>query len=465
MPRKIAKTDLNARTVDIINVIRQNASYNYQNSVPVINKSTDIPSVGQIICGTPAIANEFLNALVNRIALVMVKASNFYNTFKDLKKGEISMGETVEEVFVEIAKATEFNVEKANEREFKRTIPDVRSAFHVMNYRAQYPITVQFKDLERAFLSEDGVKDLVEKIINSCYMGNEYDEFLLFKYLLIKSISRGVMTPISVTDDMNDIAVKFRGASNELTFLSTKYNASNVHVATPRENQYIFMDAKFNAKYDVEVLANAFNMDKADFIGHLKLIDNWDTFDNERFSNLIDNTTQIEKVTDAELEVMKKVRAVLVDEEFFQIYDNLTNFTETNVASGLYSNYFLNVWKTVSFSPFSNAIVFVEDTVTYGDTLTAEVMSKSVSSAGTLFEISTKVDGTSYYDGRIKYVQTDDAVKNAVAVAPYGSYIFSPNSADVDIVVTVDGITYKSATKLGTTASVGDTITLNKVVA
>ena len=66
-----------------------------------------------------------------------------------MKKGYLDYGETVEEVFVGMAKAREFNVEKAEAREFKRTLPDVKAAFHTLNYKAQYPITIQYEDLKQ----------------------------------------------------------------------------------------------------------------------------------------------------------------------------------------------------------------------------------------------------------------------------------------------------------------------------
>lgn len=65
-----------------------------------------------------------------------------------LKKGYIEFGETVEDIFVSIAKGVDFNPEKAREREYKRTFPDVRSAFHAMNWRVMYPVTIQDEELE-----------------------------------------------------------------------------------------------------------------------------------------------------------------------------------------------------------------------------------------------------------------------------------------------------------------------------
>jgi hypothetical protein len=45
MARRIAQTTLNASTLDILNVIRANASYDYQQNVPAVTTATDIPKV------------------------------------------------------------------------------------------------------------------------------------------------------------------------------------------------------------------------------------------------------------------------------------------------------------------------------------------------------------------------------------------------------------------------------------
>ena len=190
MPRRVAVSTLNATTMDILNVIRQNASYDYQQNVPEVTKTTDIPKVGEVIYGTPAFANQFINALVNRIAIVRMQSATFNNPYAILKKGYLEFGESVEDIFVSIAKAVDFDVEKAPKREFKRTLPDVRSVFHTMNWRVVYPVTIQDEDLRQAFLSIEGVQSLIAKIVDAVYTAAEYDEFLLFKYLLIKATEK-----------------------------------------------------------------------------------------------------------------------------------------------------------------------------------------------------------------------------------------------------------------------------------
>lgn len=478
MPRRIAVTSLNATTIDILNTIRANASYEYQSLVPTITSEHDIPKVGEILYGYPAMANQFLSALINRIALVKVNSATFNNAYAELKKGMLEYGETVEEVFVGIAKAREFSVEKAAAREFQRTMPDVRSAFHIMNWRVQYPVTIQNDDLKMAFLSINGVQDLIARIVDQVYTAAEYDEFLLFKYLIIKAVAHGQMKPVNFdSGDIKNAAVAFRGTSNLLTFMKKEFNASGVTTATPKADQYIFMDANFNAQFDVNVLASAFNMEKADFMGRLKLIDDFTTFDNDRFDTIRGNSDMIESVTAEELAAMANVKAVLVDKEWFQVYDNLNKFTEVYVSSGLYWNYNYHVWKTVSSSPFSNAVAFIAGSAASNPaTIAFKVQSVDEDANAKIFTLVTSAVE------RYKFIQTEYSVRAGVAVHPYGAIIIPDGYDDIatyggdtyTAVVEYNGALYSATivpydytddqTVDHAATAVGDTITFSPVV-
>lgn len=467
MPKRIAMSTLNASTVDILNTIRANASSAYQNQVPEITKATEIPVVGDVLFGYPALANEFISALVNRIALVRVNSVTFNNEYAELKKGFLQMGETVEEVFINLTKAREFSPEKAAARELKRSLPDVRSAFHAINWKVQYPMTIQYEDLRQAFTSPDGVTDLIAKLVASLNRSAEYDEYLLFKYLMIKAVTNGKMAVVELTPGNNkDAAAKFRGISNKLTFVSPSYNASGVHTNSPRNDQYLFMDSTYNGEFDVDVLAAAFNMERADFLGHLKLVDDWSTFDNARFDVIRANCDMIEEVTQDELSLMAHVKAILVDKEWFQVYDNLATMSEANIASGLYWNYFYNVWKTVSSSPFSNAIAFVEggDDVTIGlpTAITAEIASKDVSENATVFTIEAAADGATMEPHNLRFVQTDALTKAGIAVHPYGAVVIpaSQASTKITLVGKIGDKTYTGQTQIDASSEVGVTVTM-----
>ena len=423
MAHRIAVSTLNASTVDILNVIRDNASLAYQNSVPTIATATDIPRAGEVIYGTPAFSNEFINALINRIALVRVQSATFNNPYVRLKKGYLDYGESIEEIFVNIAKVFEFSQEKAESRELKQYKPDVKSAFHAMNWRVMYPVSVSDEELRMAFLSAEGVTNLIAKIVDAVYTAANYDEYLLFKYMLIKACTSGGMKPVAVdASDAKNYAKKFRGTSNMLPFMKSEYNAAGVLNTTPRDRQVIFMDAQFNADFDVDVLSAAFNMDKADFMGSLFLIDDWGSFDNDRWEVIRANSDGVEEVTSAELTLMGKVKAVILDEEWFQIYDNLNKFTEKFIASGLRWNYFYHTWKTVSYSPFANAVVFVTNDASISAPSTITYVISSTDKAGNAYVIAlVPHDSDTLGDRNMQFVQTEALTQLGYAMQPYGA--------------------------------------------
>ena len=72
--------------------------------------------------------------------------TSVYKSEKGLRR------ETIEEIFVNIAKPFQFDPEVAENTVFKREIPDVRSAFHIMNYQKYYKATIQNDQLRQAFL-------------------------------------------------------------------------------------------------------------------------------------------------------------------------------------------------------------------------------------------------------------------------------------------------------------------------
>ena len=475
MAKRVAVTNLNASTIDILNTIRMNASYEYQSLVPTVTQAEDIPKVGEVICGYPAMANQFLTTLINRIAAVRAKSAIFNNPYERLKKGYLEFGETVEEIFVNIAKGVEFSAEKAESREFKRTIPDVRTAFHIMNWRVMYPVTIQDEDLRRAFLSMDGVQDLIARIVDAVYTAADYDEFLLFKYMLIKSVSAGKMYPVAFdATDLKKAATEFRGKSNILPFMSNAYNAAGVKNTTPKDRQVIFMDATFNAAFDVEVLASAFNMDKADFMGSLYLIDNWTNFDNERFDIIRANSDGLEEVTATELALMADVKAILIDEDWFQVYDNNNKFTEKYVASGLYWNYFYHTWKTVSWSPFANAIVFVDDAATVTAPASVAFTVQSCTNTGTNIILTLKQTETaSVADSNFEFIEDSTSIGNGVAIHPYGAVILpiTPASGATPASVPsttlkgkIGNVTYTAGSAISISVKAGDTVTMAKDV-
>ena len=249
--------------------------------------------------------------------------------------------------------------------------------------------------------------------------------------------------------------------------MSDQYNAANVYTTTPRNNQHIFMDATFNAQFDVDVLASAFNMDKANFMGRLHLIDYFNTFDNKRFETIRENSTGLEEVTAEELALMADVKAVLVDENFFQVYDNKDQFTEKYVASGLYWNYFYHVWKTVSTSDFSNAVVFVLDSATLTAPESLEFIVTNTDTSDEAWTVSFKYNSDdTLADTRYQFVQSETATKNSIAIQPYGVIIapIDKVTTSLPLEIQMGGVTYTSTGSAINSWNVGTKFTFNKAV-
>ena len=367
MATKPKVVTLTNSSVDILNVIRENASQNYRDYVPKATADADaIRQIGAVIMDYPNLQNEFLSALVNRIGRVLITSKMYSNPWAMFKKGLLEFGETIEEIFVNIAKPFQFDQAVAESEVFKREIPDIRAAFHIMNYQKFYKATISNDQLRQAFLSWEGITDLIAKIVDAMYTGANYDEFLTMKYLLARHILDGHMYPVQIptvsTENMKTIVSDIKGISNAMEFLSTEYNLTGVATHTPKADQYMLINSKFDAVMDVEVLASAFNMEKAEFLGKRVLIDSFGKLDIARLAELFkDDPTYIEPTSD-ELTALDKIPAVIVDKDWFMIFDNYQNFTEQYNGQGLYWNYWYHVWKTFSVSPFANNALFVPGT-------------------------------------------------------------------------------------------------------
>lgn len=363
MPNNTVKGALVADSAAILNAIRNGASVNYKEYVPAVIASTDVRKVGAIIMQNPELQNEFLHSLVNRIGAVMMTTKMYENPWAFAKQGVLEFGETMEEIFVNLAEPFKYDPAVAESEIFKRETPDVRSAFHILNFQDFYKVTVTQQQLKLAFLSNDGVQDLVTAIVNSMYSAANYDEFLVMKYMVARSILDGTMTGVVVDqvskENSDNIVIKIKNTSNQMTFMCPDYNPAGVRNFSPKEDQYLISSADFDATMNVATLAQAFNMDKAEFDGHHVMVDSFGKLDNERLKKLFGTDSWYAEIGASDLAKLAQVPAVLVDKAWFMVWDNLAEYSDQYNGQGLYWNYWYHVWKTFSVSPFANCAVFV----------------------------------------------------------------------------------------------------------
>lgn len=435
-------------SVDILNAIRNNATQNYRDYVPKATPNAEsIRQIGAIIMDYPALQNEFLSALVNRIGRVLITSKMYDNPWAFFKKGLLEFGESVEEIFVNIAKPFQFDPAVAETNVFKREIPDVRAAFHIMNYQKYYKATISNDQLRQAFLSWQGISDLIAKIVDAMYTGANYDEFQTMKYMLARHILDGHMYPVEIaeveTANMKSIVSVVKGVSNKFTFLSPNYNLAGVQTYTAKNDQYMLINSQFDATMDVEVLASAFNMDKAEFSGRRVLVDSFGSLDTARLAELFAGDSTYVEISSDELEALDAIPAVLVDRNWFMIFDNFYNFTEQYNGEGLYWNYWYHVWKTFSVSPFANNALFIpgKPSVT---SVTVSPGSATVA-AGQSVQLSANVVTTNFAPKSVTWTVDSDyaTVDNSGKVT-----VLSTPPASTNITVTATS-TYDTS-KIGT---------------
>jgi hypothetical protein len=373
MPIKPTVSQLNANSVGILNAIRDNASAEYYQAVPQAQATTEsIRAVGEQILAFQPRMNEFVSALINRIARVVVTSKLYSNPLAFAKKGLLEYGETIEEIFVDIAKANSYDWNSTNETEqaFKREHPDIKTAFHALNMQTYYKATVSEQNLRQAFLSLNGVTDLIARIVNSLYSGAAYDEYIMMKYVIAQSLIPGnvKMTTIDAVDDeaSGKAAVKkVKAITGKLRFMSNEYNIAGVNtfISSPSDI-FVVMTADYEASIDVDVLASAFNMDKVHFMGQRVLVDSFSFNVGElaRLDELLENDPTYKRPSEDDLNALKSVGIVVMSRDWFQVYDVLNQFTEQYNAALLYWNEFNHVWRIYSASPFAPIVGFTTTT-------------------------------------------------------------------------------------------------------
>jgi uncharacterized protein YjdB len=400
------KTTLGVQeTYDIVNAIRNSSSDSFQQYVPLAN-AENVAAVGAGVQINQTIQNDFITNLIDRIGLVVVKRASLQNPLKKFKKGMMPMGRTIEEIFTDITKAQKYNPDDSENTVFKRTIPNVKTLFHERNRQDFYSQTVSDEQLRTAFISWANFDSFVSSIINAIYNSAEVDEYEYMKLVIDNYFSKGLFTMIPVTAPTTataatDFIKKVRATARKMSLPNgtRDYNSLAVRTRTDMTDMHLIIDADLEAEVDVDVLAKAFNMDRTSFLGNVTVIDGF-------------ASTGLE--------------AVLVDKDFFMVYDNLQKLETIRNPRGLYWNYYYHVWQTLSASRFANAVAFVSGTVPAVSQVIVDPVIASLK-AGDTFEFTAYVRAT---DG------ADHPVTWSVA-ASTGSSLAAGTSIDANGVLTV----------------------------
>lgn len=422
--------------------------------VELSGTTAELHNIGEYLAGYQPARNAFLNALVNRIGLTIVTSKLYRNPWAVFKRGYLEFGDTVEEIFVNLADVHGFYPEGAEDTFAKREIPDVRAAFHRMNYQKFYKTTVSSQQLRQAFLSWTGVGDFIARIIESLYTAANTDEYYVMRYFLAKCLLNGYIGSINIPeptkDNAIDVATQFQYLSDLFQYQSTKYNMAGVTTHTDFEDQYFIITAKFKATMNMTVLATAFQLEYREFQARLITVDSLTDFDWARLDKLFTDPATgaldpgYARFTAEEIALLESIPAVLISRDWWMVLDNYLEDAQWFNGEGLYWNHWHHTWKTISCSPFGQAAAFtnVASTIT-SVTVTPETATLS---KGASLQLSAAVVGTGIVNKGVQWKVTGGAASGTTVTN--GGYLHvAANETATTLTVTATSI--QDGTKTG----------------
>ena len=287
--------------------------------------------------------NQFVNNLINRIALTIIRNKSYNNPLAVFKKGSIPLGTDIQDVFTNPANAEQYELsDVAMQKLLTITDPDTHVAYYRRNRQDMYTKTIAREALQGAFESWENFEGYVASITNSLYSGNYISEFNYTKDLIDGAFNNNkIITEVvtNPTDEAsgNKFLKQIKNIYDMMTFPRSDYNAyskfsganGTITTWTDADRIVLIIRADVMNTIDVDSLARAFNIDKASFMGRIYKIDKF------RNENLL---------------------GVICDEAWLQIYDNVLRFDEFYNARVMAWNQYLHAWSVFAICPFANAV-------------------------------------------------------------------------------------------------------------
>lgn len=336
MPRKSDYKTTSLGNVDILNAIRNDASQEFADAIPVAS-GDNVREVGRLIMDDQNYTNEFLMALVNRIGRTIITAKSWNNPLSKFKMGLLEMGEVVQDIFINSVEERVYSMYDAETNVFKIAIPDIRACYYAINSQKVYKATINESMIAQAFLSKNGLYDLVNKIMSRMQLQDEDYEFKVMQNCIKDCADKGQFYPVVLSNAPTDessakeLVKQARAMFSKMKYPSTQYNFAGVKNLSNIDDILIIIDSDIEALLDVNVLASAFNMEKAEFLGHLVVIPKMP---------------------------VANCYAIMCDKNWWKVWDNKITTQNIYNTEGLYSNTTFHHWATYHYSPFENAIIF-----------------------------------------------------------------------------------------------------------
>lgn len=439
------------------------------NVTPELSSEIDLPvqgesiaPIGKIILSNQRYKNAFLNT-INLIGLTIINRNYWENPWEWFaNKGTLNFGQTVRELLVDIADVFDYNEFADDPTHFlENEVPNIYNYLHELNYQKFYKTTTSDAQIAMAFNTEEGLFDLVEKIISSLYEGYKYDKYIVDKYQLCRRIVDGTITSVEIPNSsvmsVREKVSFMKSIANQMEFRNPNYNPAGALVANTASELILIMNTDFQASVSTEVLATSFFKDDADFKMRSALIDGFGNHNDKRLKELLGSAYT--PFTADELAALKNIPAVIVSYDFFQdrLYalnndpqgtNGALKSTEFYNPESLKANHWLHVWAVISTSPYAQACILTEGVTPAVTSVSLNPSEMSVS-AGQTVKLTPTVVTTGFANKAVTYAVTKadgQSNENPVTVDQNGNvtippdYAKSTESSNTDITITATSV-------------------------
>lgn len=319
------------------------SSSNFRSTIVDPKETSSLEFMNGLLEYPDTLGVEFMN-LATRIGKVIAHRNILSNKLAPFKMENMPLGYTMEEYFVECAKEHEYNQADAENTLFKRSLPDIKTAFYVVNRKSYYPATITDDDLRKYFITWDGVNSLIARIVDSMYNGDNKDDYNYMKSALVTHYENGHMkivntSAVTDTGTAKELARKITEYVSYLTEPTNEYNAMAVTKQNDYEDIYVILNGKTNSYLNIDWLAQTFQLEFAQFKTHVLVLPT------------LPSTAQ------------GTIEAIVCDSEIYRVFDQKYSVGVAYNAKGLYWNYFLHHWEGIATSRFANAIAFVSGNI------------------------------------------------------------------------------------------------------
>lgn len=337
-------TDFN--NVQLLNMIRNESSPEYQRRIPAATQSNMDITVSTLMSSTQ-LKNEFYSSLINRIGGTMVHTWKWSNPLSVFTRASQTYGDTWQEVAVgmPLAQVYDPNAEYLGADNFRKWKVDVDSLYHRLDFAHFYPVTTDDKTLRRAFTSDNGLSSLTSQLIQSCYNAAEVDVFEAMCHMFTQYARLGGYWRVHMDADLNEMTStqdeargllrQIRSWADSLKFVSTRYNARHMPTFAKPDELVLFCSPEVKSALDVQGLATVFHRTDAE-----PTIDRIIVVPEDRFG--IDG-----------------VQAILTTDKFLidiPVVEEMTQ--QTNPVNINSVNNYLHLQRIISVSGFAPAVLF-----------------------------------------------------------------------------------------------------------